>query len=79
MRLVSTLATKEQSAMTKREFLRGIKTWKGQELRLAVAGNANPTAYRDFTLATMVNAQTMFVKSALMAARHGRPLPNVPV
>lgn len=56
--------------MTKRDFLRGIKTWKGQELRGAVAGNAKATNYRDFTRNAMVNAQTMFVKSALMEVRH---------
>ncbi len=58
--------------MTKREFLHGIRTWKGQELRGAYIGNKPSMDYRSFTLHTMINAKTVFVKSALMATRHGR-------
>ena len=59
--------------MTRREFFDGIKTWKGAELRGAVAANRKPVDYRDFTQSVMLEAKTMFVKSALMAARHKKP------
>jgi hypothetical protein len=60
--------------MTRREFFKDVKTWKGAELRCAVIGNKRAVSYREFTRNVMINAQTMFVKSALMATRHNRSI-----
>jgi hypothetical protein len=52
--------------MTRRDFFAIEPTWKSHCLRLAYFGNKHATPYRFFLLHTAVNAQTMFVKSALM-------------
>jgi hypothetical protein len=66
--------------MTRREFFAiENNTWKSHHLRTAYYGNKPAMPRSDFLLHTAVNAQTMFVKSAIMALHLGRPAPRVSI